>query len=180
MRNLLLIMLFTATIAVQGQETDLKKKNKFNYGILAGFDVYDFDLPQVFAYPNISNNISENTWGHISGFLEMDISKKFELRTELTYAIGSNSDYLEIPLMLRYKLCDKVYFYSGVQVNFLLDEKHPNYNRVGTGFHFGIEYNFAEHWFLDLRYVYKDALNFVDKDFHSRVRSIRLGLGYRF
>jgi opacity protein-like surface antigen len=180
MKRLLRIITITI-IAVQSliaQDAKEKNEKKFNYGILTSINLYNFEDANTIGIEN--TNISEYTSTNIGGFVEMSLSDKFTLRGELLYANGANSNFIEVPFILRYKLCDKIYFYSGVQLNYMLGKRGGYFDKIGLGFNVGIEYNFTENWFLDLRYVHKDSQQIIFDDFPAQVQSIRLGVGYRF
>ena len=180
MKRLLQFMAI-ALIAFQtasAQQAKEEKERKFKFGMLASLHLHNFEDGNTIGFAN--KNLSEYSTVNFGGFVERSLSEKFSLRGELLYANAANSHLIEIPLILRYKLCDKIYFYAGGQLNYMLGERGSYFNKMGLGFNIGIEYNFSKNWFLDLRYVYKDSQQIVFEDLPAHVQSIRLGIGYRF
>ena len=184
MKKILLITalsLFKITI-ISSQEIESIPKKSFQFGLITGVGFYNYDYPPSF-YGYISDrnsSMSESSSYYLGFFTEKKLSNKFSAQGEFLYLFGPDSDFIQIPIFLKYKLSDKISFYSGVQFNYMLEEKNDVFNRAGLGFNAGVEYNFAKKWFLDLRYVHNLPQIKKYGNNENQIRQLRLGVGYRF
>ena len=132
MKRLLLITILTLLTfnTITGQEVDKKKnlKEKFRFGVVGGLDLFNLGNQAAIAgdFSMGSNNkiFSEQPKYYLGFFTEKKIAKNFLVRSEVLYSFGTHSDFIEVPLFVEYKLNKKFDFYSGIQFNFMLEEKN--------------------------------------------------------
>ncbi len=134
-------------------------------------------------------NIKSNETGfYVGGFTEIGISDVFSIQPEVLYTSVSSAtgfnfdlDQINIPVMAKYKVSEKIDVLAGPAVGFLLEA--PNSMK---SFNFGIEaggaFNITEALFVEARYniglanLLKNAPNGTT----SRVSGFFVGMGYRF
>ncbi|WP_439132784.1 hypothetical protein [Polaribacter sp.] len=176
------LILFTS-LTITSQEKDAIDKEKLKFGIAGGFDVFLFtSLTGVTTSTTFANRteISEPSTSYVNLFVEKSLSEKYGIRTEIIYAMGGESNTLEIPIIFKYKALKRFNIYSGLQANVLLVKKNEIANKAGFGFNLGTEYYLGKNFFIDVRYVHKFSQ--LNKTFRvdEAINSIRLGVGFNF
>ena len=169
---------------VSSQEVDSIVNKKLNFGILAGADFYNFNN-SIGTYGDFSSQngkrFSEVIRRYLGVYVEKNISDKFSLQSELLYTFGTESDFIEIPILVKYNLNKRFTLYFGAQFNYMLEEKNDYFKRASAGLNAGVQYNFSKSWFVETRYVHRfsqDKLNLGNSK--DNIKQVRLGVGYRF
>lgn len=146
-------------------------------------------------------NGSSLTGFNAGGFAEIKLSEKFTLQPEVLYSTqGSDfsedgySDklklsYLNVPVMAKFYVIQKLNVEVGPQIGFLLSAKETGENvkeffkSVDFGLNAGIGYDFTKNIFAGIRY-YRGLLNIVhntDGDDIKAVNSVfSISAGYKF
>lgn len=169
-------LLMLATLSVFSQDGNLQKEKKTVFGITGGFN-QDFFTRSPYGFNGIN----------ISGgfFVERKLSEKFGLQLELlhTKTQGSGYNTVEIPLLVKYKLTKRFSFYSGAQLNLSYRDVYIDdvYSRKpgNLAFNIGIQYDISDKWYLFARYLHNTKKHTVSNE-TFRMKSIRVGVGYRF
>lgn len=193
MKRLLLITILTLLTfnTITSQEVDKKKnlKEKFRFGVVGGLDLFNLGNQAAIAgdFSMGSNNkiFSEQPKYYLGFFTEKKIAKNFLVRSEVLYSFGTHSDFIEVPLFVEYKLNKKFDFYSGIQFNFMLEEKNEYFKRESFGLNSGLQYNLSDNFFIDLRYVHKFSQQIEPESYplefkKKSIKTFRLGIGYKF
>lgn len=169
-------------------------QTNLEYGFKAGLNFSGFH----------DETITSKRGLQIGTFFSYSNKNKLKLRVEClysekggNYSISSNGvgtgyvtdlNYIDIPLLIEYKLIDKLSFFSGFQTGFLihskttlgLDLSSELINDDINNFDFGIIGGFVykiEDFFLEARYNY--GLVNVFKTLNSKNSTISLCLGYK-
>ncbi|AWK02804.1 PorT family protein [Flavobacterium crocinum] len=148
---------------------------------------------------------------HVGGFAEFKLSDKFAIQPELLYSAQGakfedsfskekvSMSYLNIPIMAKYYIIDKLSVEAGPQAGFLLSAKsnwESSYNgKVASGkdnikdifkttdfsFNVGAGYDFTENLSAGLRYNF-GLSNISDSKEGGKIHNnvISLSLGYKF
>ena len=150
---------------------------------------------------NMSNNSAQGsssiTSFHLGGFAQFAINDKFTVQPELLYSaqgakVGSstlNLNYINIPVMAKYKVADAFSIEAGPQIGFLMSAKVESVdykefcNSTDFGFNLGAGYDLNETMSLGLRYTM--GLTDVNKEVAGRTvdsknSNIQLSFGYKF
>jgi opacity protein-like surface antigen len=185
MKKLLLITtVFFLTIQMSFSQEEKKKEDReIKFGVIASTSIHRFDNYYSFGdyTAKKGKRFDESSRYTLGFFLEKKVSNKFFIQSELLYSFGFESDFIEIPIILKYKFNKKFTFYSGVQLNHMLEPKNDYFKKTSFGFNAGVQYEFSKKWFLDVRYVHNFSQNLIPFDIMSdNQRSIRVGVGYRF
>ena len=177
------LLLFTSLLlltfsTITAQDSNEKETKKTTFGILIGKELFDFKPRE--SYSIDSGVITNYSFGL---FLNRALSEKFNLQLETSFLKSiQNENQLETSLLLNYRINTKVELYAGGQFYYRLKE-HAIYSNTNYGFNLGTRYNFNKNWFADLRYVHRfpsnTKSNFVVSN-QDNIRSVRLGIGYRF
>lgn len=175
MKHILLIttlLLFSIT-TINSQEATEKNKN-YTFGLSFGFD---------HVFSTVENFNIEDTSFYTGIFFEKSLSEKFNLKVETIFSTVKEYELfsVELPIIVSYKLNDKVSLFSGLQVDYLFDNERNSSrikNNFGIGVNFGLQYNISKKWFLDTRYINSLSEQIVLEK--SKRKSLRFGIGYRF
>ena len=156
---------------------------------------------------------------HIGGFAEIKFGEKFAIQPELLFSTqGAKSEYTEgfegfdvnveenlklnyinLPIMAKYFVTEKLNIQAGPQVGFLMSAKNDykasfggeseseevdikdETNSIDFGVNFGLGYDFTENIFVEARYnLGLTDLPKEDSDFKAKNAVFQLSLGYKF
>jgi len=192
----ILVVVFVL-IASYGYAQDLKfgAKAGLNLSNIVGDDVKDVDM---------------KTGLYFGGFLNVPLNTRQSIQVELLYSrqgwkVEEESaeetlklSYLNIPLLFRQSLgaSNKIHFYSGPQLGFLLDaeadyedefgsdtEDVDDYiNNIDFSLNLGFSIVVSDNMSLDLRYNkgLSKVLDFDDEDIKAYNSSFQVGVSYLF
>lgn len=172
-RILLLITILCASISVTHSQISYRAKAGLNFSNLKG----DFDY-------------KGKTGFHLGAFAELEILNKFALQPELLFStqggkfeyepnsegyqdltLKSSTSYLNLHLLAKYNIVNKVYFEAGPQLGFLMSAKDAwngtldngddyseeqdakkDYKKIDFGLSFGVSYKIDKSISLSGRY----------------------------
>lgn len=169
------------------QENDSKPKKeskvKSKYGIRAAtnISILDFEKPDDVSIPHNHRN------GWAFGFFgEFMCSNNLGLYTEILFSTeGAKQeelrvDFLEMPIMLRYKIGERVSLNLGPQVNLKIHEYEDGYKNFTFSGLAGIEFMVTKDIFIDARYNY-GFMNVFDDDTNVEAmgRNMQFGVGFK-
>ncbi len=191
-------LLLVAAIAVFGitsltAQVSFGVKAGLNITNIAGDDVEDTDSKIGF---------------HVGGFAEMPISEQLSFQPELLFSThGSkfidgddelkiNSNYINLPLMLKYNVSDVFGIEFGPHVGFLIDSEFESggasidakdyFKSIDFGINAGFSYYFSENVFAQARYTMGLADVFEESDFtgdqsvDAKNATFSVSIGYKF
>ncbi|WP_282079170.1 porin family protein [Aquimarina algiphila] len=183
-------LVFITIIIVLGLSNVNAQEIKF--GVKAGLNL-------AFITGDNAKNIDPNTDFHFGALAEIKVSNKFSLQPELLYSgqgFNTNIDsegrialnYLNIPLMAKYYVTERLSLEAGPQVGFLLSTKggaesnKDLYKTMDFGVNFGLGYTLDNGIYFSARYNLglsniNDVDGFSDK---NRNGVFQLSVGYFF
>jgi len=151
---------------------------------------------------NSAEGATSITSFHLGGFAQFAINDKFAVQPELLYSAQgakytffglsttANLNYINIPVMAKYKVADAFSIEAGPQLGFLMSatlasiDYKDQCNSTDFGFNLGAGYDLNETMSLGLRYTM--GLTNVEKDVpgepstNSKNSNIQLSFGYKF
>lgn len=128
-------------------------------------------------------NVSENTTAFFGGvFVDITASEKFHVQPELVVVTADGGSQLQLPILAKYYLADKVSILAGPDLLFDLNEKTEGLKTFGVGIDFGASYDIDEHFMIEAKYNLglTDFLEDSTSDYSVKVNGFFLGLGYKF
>ncbi len=171
-------LLLLAAVAVFGLSNVNAQETKF--GAKAGVDFASMK----FKVSGLSVTNSE-TGFYVGGFAEIEVSDAFTFQPELLYvSISSNDvsfDQINIPLLAKFGVSEKLNVLAGPALGFLLDspdgQKSFNY-----GIEAGAAYDITEELFVEARYNLglADLFENAPSGTSLKLSGFFVGLGYRF
>lgn len=152
------------------------------YGIRGGYNISNLDFDETPSFENKHRNSL-----YIGAFADFRLNNTISIVPELQFsAEGANSenlhlDYIQAPILFKFKLSPKFRFGIGPQVS-LKSHKYEDgvknlaYSGVG-----GVEYKITEMLFVDLRYT-QGMSNIFDDHLavEAKNSNIQIGVGYQF
>ena len=162
---------------------------------------------------NISNITSEGlstsslVGAHLGGFAEVGISDKFKIQPELLFSMQgakvedskTKLNYINLPVLAKYYVVDKLAVIAGPQVGFLMSAKETFesesldakdfYKTISLSFNIGASYDLTDNIFVDVRYnlgLSNIAKEITDEEFDETITPkiknnvIQLAVGYKF
>ncbi|AUP77209.1 porin family protein [Flavivirga eckloniae] len=171
---LLLAILFS--FSFYGFSQDVK------YGIRGGLNISNLDFDTNLGVENKHRNSF-----YIGAFANIGLSKTIALVPELQFsAEGGNEetlhlDYIQAPVLLKFRLSEKIYLGAGPQVGIKVhkeDDRARNFAYSGV---IGLEYKINYAIFADVRYT-RGLSNVFDDDVlvEAKNSNIQIGVGYKF
>jgi len=175
MKNLLLLIaIFAFSFQSFSQEDAL-------YGIRGGINISNLDFEPDPEFSNTHRN------GVAFGFFaEFNITDTFLIMPEIQFsAEGAKEkdlrlDYIQAPILLKYRISDKLYTGAGPLVGVKIHEEEDGFKNFALSGVAGFEYMITETIFIDARYIY-GFTNKLDKelDIKARNTNIQIGIGVK-
>ena len=166
---LLLVLALTGIIAVNAQE-------KVRFGATAGF----VNATASAKFEGIE--VSESQAGFYFGFVaDAMIAEKFNIQTEVLYNRIDESDFLQLPIMGKYYVAEKVNLQAGFQLAFDLGEKVQDVSNFSFGIGPGLGVDITEDFFVDGRYMFQLNNSYTGpEDLTAGIDFLNIGIGYKF
>jgi len=176
MKNtILLIALFCMSYYGFSQDT--------KYGVRAGINISNIGFEDAPFDGNDHRN------GFMIGFFgEYGLSKTVSIMPELQFsAEGAKReslrlDYLQVPVLIKFKLGDKFSIGAGPQVGVKVHKHSDGINNFAYSGLAGLEYKISHSLFVDARYTY-GFRNIFDEDLidaEAKNTNIQFGFGFKF
>jgi len=175
MKRLLLITILLV-ISFSGFSQDVK------YGVRGGFTISNLDFDGDSPIVNKHRNSI-----YFGAFATISLSKTISLMPELQFSAEGakaetlNLDYIQAPILFRFRLSEKIHFGLGPQVGLKVhkvDDSVKDFAYSGVA---GIEYKLTHVLFADVRYIYGLSNVFEDAlGVEAKNTNIQLGIGYKF
>ena len=162
------------------------------FGVKAGLNMADWSGED-------ADGIDSRVSFHVGGFAEIKLADKFALQPELLYSSQGgkadggtyNVDYINIPVMAKFYVIEKLSIEAGPQVGFLVSAKakpdsgddidiKDELKSTDFGINAGASYNFTENLSAGLRYNLglSQVVDADGADIKNNVFS--LSVGYKF
>ncbi len=173
-RILLLAILFGFSIYGSSQEV--------KFGIRGGFNISNLDFDNTVVVENKHRN------SFYIGFLStIGLGKTVSLMPEIQFsAEGADMetlhlDYIQAPILLRFRLTEKIYAAAGPQVGIKVHKEGDNAKNFAYSGVAGLEYKINYALYADVRYTRGFSNVFDDNVIVEATNSnIQIGVGYRF
>ncbi len=168
MKKLLLIAGIALFGSISGQV-----KMGINSGLAANFA----------SVKNGSTTVSNNEMGYYAGiFMEIGIPGPLKIQSSVNYVDIKNTDYIQVPVMLKYYFVPKFNFQVGPQFAFLINNVPSTFNKTNFGIAAGLGIDIAAGLFAEGRYAYQlnDAFKNPPANQVTHFNIMNIGLGYRF
>ena len=169
----------------------------FNFGKAQSLN--EFGLKAGINLVDIRNKLSDDAITHISKkgfylgvFMEFRRSVNFSIQPEVYYSANNNRidekiGLLHIPILLKYKLGNRLEFYGGAESQFLLDVENENINK-GNYKKFilsaiaGVGLIISDELTIDARYNLAVS-NYIDSGSYSndntKLNFVQIGMAYK-
>lgn len=152
------------------------------YGIRGGLNTSNLDFEEMTPFENKHRNSI-----YFGAFACIDLSRTLSLMPELQFsAEGAKAeplqlDYIQIPVLIRFKLSNKIHAGIGPQVGLKVHKVDDNAKNIAYSGVAGVEYRITYALFLDARYTYGLANVFDDNaGVSAKNRNVQIGVGYKF
>lgn len=174
MKKILLLTLLG--VSFYGFSQDVK------YGLRGGYNISNLDFEPDATFTNEHRNSF-----YVGFFAEIGLSKAVSLMPEIQFSPeGANEevlhlDYIQAPILLKFKLSEKFNFGIGPQVGLKINKADDQAKNMAYSGVAGIEYKISYTLFADLRYTYGIRNVFDDYlPFEAKNSNIQIGVGYKF
>ncbi len=147
------------------------------FGVIAGAD---------FATAKVELegfNVTDNTTAFFGGFFaDITASEKFHVQPELVIVTADGGSQLQLPILAKYYLADKVSILAGPDLLFDLEEKTEGFKTFGIGVDFGAAYDINEHFMIEAKYNLglTNLIEDAPSGYSAKINGFFLGLGYKF
>ncbi|MCL5128070.1 porin family protein [Algibacter sp. L4_22] len=172
------IVLFTVFISLSfyGFSQDVK------YGVRGGYNISNLDFDNPYAIENKHRNSM-----YFGAFATIGLNKTLSLMPEFQFsAEGANEekinlDYLQVPILVRFRISEKFHAGIGPQVGLKINKFEDGIRNFAYSGVAAVEYKINLMLFADVRYTYGFS-NVFDEPLGitARNRNIQLGVGYKF
>lgn len=152
------------------------------YGVRGGLNVSNLDFDEL---PTMTNK-HRNSF-YIGFFAEMALSKTVSLMPEIQFSPeGAKAevlhlDYIQAPILIKFRLSEKIKFGLGPQVGLKVHKEDDGVKNFAYSGVAGVEYKISYMLFADVRYTYGISNVFDDNlSISAQNTNIQLGIGYKF
>ncbi len=112
---------------------------------------------------------------------DISISETLELLPEVRFVSVKDFNQIQVPVLLKYHIVDKLSAVAGPNFSFLLD---PSLNTKGFNFalDFGLSYNISDKFSIEGRYDWgqTNLLKNGDSNNYIKINNIQFGIAYSF
>jgi len=144
--------------------TTIAMSQEVRYGVRGSLNVSNLDFE---PGPNFDNQ-HRNGFA-FAGFVDYGFSENVSLRTELQWSAEGGkeeairADYLQLPIMLRLNVSERLSLGAGPQVNLKTWKNNDGFATFTFSGVAGIEYMITDEFFVDARFSYGFS-NILDED----------------
>lgn len=165
------IFLLCLPLALSAQTFSEEDKNKTTFGIKAGID-------QTFVF-NADSSFDQVNY-YAGFFADTRLSNKTSFQFELRYSTYRQDHFIEVPLLIKYHLSDRLRLFLGPRFDFILDDK-PLAKNFTLAAEFGLEYDITKRLFINASMSASLENQIVIDQFNTGSRqNLRFGIGYKF
>ncbi|WP_370392577.1 porin family protein [uncultured Winogradskyella sp.] len=137
---------------------------EIRYGVRGALNVSNLDFEPDATFENKHRNGFA-----FAGFVDFGLSETVSLRTELQWSAEGGkdedlrADYIQLPILLRLNVSDRLSFGAGPQVNLKTWKDQDAFSTFAFSGVVGAEYMITDELFVDARYSY-GFTNILDED----------------
>jgi opacity protein-like surface antigen len=152
------------------------------YGVRGGLTISNLDFDDV---PTMENK-HRNSF-YIGFFAEIGLSKTISLMPEIQFSPEGakvevlNLDYIQAPVLIKFRLSEKIKFGLGPQVGLKVHKEGDGAKNFAYSGVANVEYKLSHLLFADVRYNYGITDAFDDKNsISAKNNCVQIGVGYKF
>tara|TARA_R110002050_G_scaffold243212_3_gene379714 strand:- start:4837 stop:5364 length:528 start_codon:yes stop_codon:yes gene_type:complete len=172
----LLLLTTLLVVSFYGFSQDVK------YGVRGGLNISNLDFDDALPIANKHRNSI-----YFGAFATISLSKTISIMPELQFSAEGakeetiNLDYIQAPILFRFRLSEKIHFGLGPQVGLKVHKYEDGVKDFAYSGVAGIEYKLTHVLFADIRYTY-GLSNVFDDTFgvEAKNTNIQIGVGYKF
>ena len=175
MKSILTLLLFVGISTLTfSQET--------KYGVRGGLNISNLDFEPDADFSNLHRN------GFVfGGFVDYGFTESLSLQVELQYSAEGakadefKADYIQMPIMLRFHLGDKITIGAGPMASLKTWKNQDIFSTFSFSGVGGIEYMITDDLFIDARFSY-GITNILDEDLdgiEAKNNNIQIGFGIK-
>ena len=171
---------FTLLLLVSISTLTFSQENR--YGVRGGLNVSNLDFTPDPTFTNDHRNGFA-----FGGFVDYGVSDSFSILVELQYSAEGGkadelkADYIQMPIMFRFALTDKLTFGAGPMASLKTWKNNDGFSTFAFSGIGGLEYMITDELFIDARYSY-GITNILDKDLttvEAKNSNIQFGFGIK-
>ncbi|MFP4846901.1 porin family protein [Winogradskyella sp. PE311] len=175
MKKQLLILLFISAASFSFSQD-------IQYGVRGALNVSNLDFEPA---PNFVNQ-HRNGFA-FAGFVDFNLSENITLTTELQWSAEGGkdedirADYLQLPILLKLSVTDRLSFGAGPQIALKTWENEDLFNTLAFSGVIGAEYMITSELFVDARFSYglSNILNEDITSFEAKNHVMQFGFGIK-
>ena len=152
------------------------------YGVRGGYTISHLDFD---GNPFMTNKHRNSMY--IGFFANIGMSKTLAIVPEIQFSAEGasaeplNLDYIQMPLLFRFRFSEKLHAGLGPQIGWKVHKVGDNLRDLGFSGVAGVEYKINYAIFVDARYIYGFQNVFNDATgISAKNRNIQIGVGYKF
>lgn len=162
MKKLLVtVCVLAGTLYGSAQET--------KFGVRAGVDFATVETKVTVPILGTVSSKGSETGFFVGGFASIGVSESFAVQPEVLYVSIKDFSFLNVPVLGKYTVAEKINLLAGPSFNYLLDAEEDKFK---VNVDFGGSYDITENIDVIARY----SLGFGD----SKISGIFVGVGYTF
>ena len=175
MKTLITLLLFVSISTLTfSQET--------KYGVRGGLNISNLDFTPDADFDNMHRNGFA-----FGGFVDYGFTDAISLQVELQFSAEGakadelNADYIQMPIMLRYKIGDKFTIGAGPMASLKTWKNQDAFSTFSFSGIGGVEYMITDELFIDARFSY-GITNILDQDIdgiEAKNNNIQIGFGIK-
>ena len=157
-------------------ETKTEKTKPVTFGVKGGMN-------HSYIYSKYGSGFNGYEW-YAGAFLDTRLSNKWSIQNELLVSISDFKTYLEIPVVLKYKINNKFSVFAGPKLDIRTEKDYAFGRRsnLGLSTDLGLEYHFNKHFFIESRIgqSFRRTVQLNSGGTSGYRRTFRVGVGYKF
>lgn len=152
------------------------------YGVRVGYNISNLDFEPDATFDNQHRN------GFAIGFFgEYNLSDAIALAPEVQFSAEGGKDrelrvdYIQVPILLKFRLADRIAIGAGPLVGVKVHEFEDGYNNFGFSGVGALEFMITDEIFIDARYHYgfTNVLNDNSAGLEAKNTNIQIGVGIK-
>lgn len=147
------------------------------FGVMAGLDFASAKG----IYPG--GSISETETGfYIGALVDFTVSNQFHIQPELELVFIKDSKQLQLPILAKVIVVDKLSLLLGPDLLFDLDKKTPGVKTFGLGLDFGGAYDINKNLSIEAKYNLglTNLIENAPSGYSAKISGFFAGVGYKF
>jgi hypothetical protein len=169
-------------LEIKEKESDGATFQGVKYGIRGGLTISNLDFDDL---PTMANKHRNSFY---IGFLaEIGLSRTISLMPEIQFSPEGakvevlNLDYIQAPILIKFRLSEKIKFGLGPQVGLKVHKEGDGAKNFAYSGVAGLEYKLSHLLFADVRYNYGITNAFDDDNsISAKNNCVQIGVGYKF